>query len=53
MSGDDPWQVLACCMEIANAVHSENPDAYISHLPVHQVQSLKMHITRPMKTLIV
>ncbi|XP_076775698.1 DNA-directed RNA polymerase, mitochondrial isoform X2 [Arvicanthis niloticus] len=33
---DEPWQTLACCMEVAQAVRSPDPAAYISHLPVHQ-----------------
>ncbi|XP_043831430.1 DNA-directed RNA polymerase, mitochondrial [Dromiciops gliroides] len=36
MDVDEPWQALACCMEIANAVRSPDPEAYISHFPVHQ-----------------
>ncbi|XP_036623366.1 DNA-directed RNA polymerase, mitochondrial [Trichosurus vulpecula] len=36
MDVDEPWQTLACCMEIANAVRSPDPEAYISHFPVHQ-----------------
>uniref|UniRef100_A0A4X2JM82 DNA-directed RNA polymerase n=1 Tax=Vombatus ursinus TaxID=29139 RepID=A0A4X2JM82_VOMUR len=36
MDVDEPWQALACCMEIANAVRSPDPTAYVSHLPVHQ-----------------
>ncbi|XP_072457827.1 DNA-directed RNA polymerase, mitochondrial [Notamacropus eugenii] len=36
MEVDEPWQALACCMEIANAVRSPDPAAYISHFPVHQ-----------------
>ncbi|CAO2641574.1 DNA-directed RNA polymerase, mitochondrial [Lemmus lemmus] len=36
MESDEPWQTLACCMEIAQAVRSPDPTAYISHLPVHQ-----------------
>ncbi|XP_064396312.1 DNA-directed RNA polymerase, mitochondrial-like isoform X2 [Halichondria panicea] len=35
-SGDDPWQVLACCVEIANAIRSGDPSSFVSHLPVHQ-----------------
>ncbi|XP_077998837.1 DNA-directed RNA polymerase, mitochondrial-like [Glandiceps talaboti] len=31
-----PWQVLACCMEIANAMRSPDPKQYICHFPVHQ-----------------
>ncbi|KFP71865.1 hypothetical protein N310_12262, partial [Acanthisitta chloris] len=36
MDTDEPWQVLACCMEIAKASRSPDPAAYISHFPVHQ-----------------
>jgi DNA-directed RNA polymerase len=35
-NSEDPWQTLACCFEIANAVRSTNPADYISHFPVHQ-----------------
>ncbi|XP_069042077.1 DNA-directed RNA polymerase, mitochondrial [Lepisosteus oculatus] len=33
---DEPWQALACCMEIANASRSPDHTQYISHFPVHQ-----------------
>ncbi|NXY79234.1 RPOM protein, partial [Glareola pratincola] len=36
MNTDEPWQALACCMEIAKASRSPDPTAYISHFPVHQ-----------------
>ncbi|KAH0625809.1 hypothetical protein JD844_034089 [Phrynosoma platyrhinos] len=36
MNTDEPWQALACCMEIAKAVRSPDPAAYMSHFPVHQ-----------------
>ncbi|XP_042650289.1 DNA-directed RNA polymerase, mitochondrial isoform X5 [Tyto alba] len=36
MNTDEPWQALACCMEIAKASRSPDPAAYISHFPVHQ-----------------
>nr|XP_020757076.1 DNA-directed RNA polymerase, mitochondrial [Odocoileus virginianus texanus] len=36
MEADEPWQALACCMEIAQVVHSPDPTTYISHFPVHQ-----------------
>uniref|UniRef100_A0A4W2DS88 DNA-directed RNA polymerase n=1 Tax=Bos indicus x Bos taurus TaxID=30522 RepID=A0A4W2DS88_BOBOX len=36
MEADEPWQTLACCMEIAQVVHSPDPTTYISHFPVHQ-----------------
>ena len=33
---DDPWQCLACCMELRNALKSGDPEAYESSQPVHQ-----------------
>lgn len=36
MDTDEPWQALACCMEIAQASRSPDPAAYISHFPIHQ-----------------
>ncbi|XP_059244398.1 DNA-directed RNA polymerase, mitochondrial isoform X1 [Mustela nigripes] len=36
MQVDEPWQALACCMEIARAVRAPDPAAYVSHFPVHQ-----------------
>uniref|UniRef100_A0A3B4ANA1 DNA-directed RNA polymerase n=1 Tax=Periophthalmus magnuspinnatus TaxID=409849 RepID=A0A3B4ANA1_9GOBI len=36
MNADEPWQALACSMEIANAVRSPDPEQFISHFPVHQ-----------------
>lgn len=39
MNADEPWQALACCTEIANAVRSPDPTQFISHFPVHQVPS--------------
>lgn len=37
MEADEPWQALACCMEIARAVRAPDPATHISHFPVHQV----------------
>ncbi|XP_040846382.1 DNA-directed RNA polymerase, mitochondrial isoform X1 [Ochotona curzoniae] len=36
MDADEPWQTLACCMEVARAVRAPDPATYISHFPVHQ-----------------
>ncbi|XP_065508325.1 DNA-directed RNA polymerase, mitochondrial [Caloenas nicobarica] len=36
MDTDEPWQALACCMEIAKASRCPDPAAYISHFPIHQ-----------------
>ncbi|KAG0042219.1 DNA-directed RNA polymerase [Gryganskiella cystojenkinii] len=33
---EDPWQCLATCIEIADAVRSGNPETYMSRIPVHQ-----------------
>ncbi|XP_069106002.1 DNA-directed RNA polymerase, mitochondrial-like [Argopecten irradians] len=36
LQSDEPWQTLACCMEIAKAIRSDDPTKFISHFPVHQ-----------------
>ncbi|XP_023809859.2 DNA-directed RNA polymerase, mitochondrial [Oryzias latipes] len=36
MNADEPWQALACCMEIARAARSPDPAKFVSHFPVHQ-----------------
>jgi len=36
LKGEDPWQCLATCMELAKALRSPDPTKYVSHLPVHQ-----------------
>ncbi|CAF1265263.1 unnamed protein product [Rotaria sordida] len=33
---EEPWQTLACCMEIARAIRSPDHTKYVSHFPVHQ-----------------
>lgn len=33
---EDPWQCLACCMELKNAFDLPDPTRYVSQLPVHQ-----------------
>ncbi|KAK0181415.1 hypothetical protein PV327_003703 [Microctonus hyperodae] len=35
-TSDEPWQTLACCMEIATALKSPNPEEYICRFPIHQ-----------------
>ncbi|XP_055958306.1 DNA-directed RNA polymerase, mitochondrial [Patella vulgata] len=35
-TSDEPWQTLACCIEITNAIRSPDITKYISHFPVHQ-----------------
>lgn len=36
LEAENPWQCLAACMELRNALESPDPKKYISHLPVHQ-----------------
>ena len=36
LKAEDPWQCLATCMELHNALTLENPEKYVSHLPIHQ-----------------
>lgn len=36
LKADDPWQCLACCIELKNALDSPDPTRYVSHLPIHQ-----------------
>ncbi|KAJ4379891.1 DNA-directed RNA polymerase [Didymella sp. IMI 355093] len=33
---EDPWQCLACCIELKNAFELPDPTRYVSQLPVHQ-----------------
>ena len=37
VDSDEPWQTLAACMEIRNALNSPCPEEFVSHLPIHQV----------------
>lgn len=36
LTAEDPWQCLAACMELRNALDSPQPTKYVSHLPVQQ-----------------
>ena len=36
LDAEDPWQCLATCFELAAALRSEDPTAYVCRLPVHQ-----------------
>jgi DNA-directed RNA polymerase len=39
LEAEDPFQCLATCMDICDAVASGHPETYVSYLPVHQVYS--------------
>ncbi|CAB3385741.1 Hypothetical predicted protein [Cloeon dipterum] len=36
VKSDEPWQTLAGCKEIANAIRSPNPEEYVCYMPIHQ-----------------
>jgi len=36
LGADSPWQALAACRELSNAMRSGDPEGYKCHLPVHQ-----------------
>ncbi|KAI1319364.1 DNA-directed RNA polymerase [Mortierella claussenii] len=36
LKAEDPWQCLATCIEVAEAVRSGDPETYMSRMPVHQ-----------------
>ena len=36
LKADSPWQCLATCIELTNALRSPNPTAFMSRLPIHQ-----------------
>uniref|UniRef100_A0AC34GUS2 DNA-directed RNA polymerase n=1 Tax=Panagrolaimus sp. ES5 TaxID=591445 RepID=A0AC34GUS2_9BILA len=36
LESDDPWQTLAACKELRDALKLENPEDFVSHLPIHQ-----------------
>ena len=33
---DEPYQALACCIEISKAIKCPHPESYVCHFPVHQ-----------------
>lgn len=37
LNAEDPFQCLATCINLAEALRSPTPEAIISHIPVHQV----------------
>lgn len=37
LNAEDPFQFLAVCIELAGALRSTSPEAFISHAHVHQV----------------
>lgn len=36
LTAEDPWQCLATCYELTNALDSSDPTRFVSRLPIHQ-----------------
>jgi DNA-directed RNA polymerase, mitochondrial len=36
LQAEAPWQTLATCMELVNALDSPDPAKFVTHLPIHQ-----------------
>lgn len=36
LTAENPWQCLAACFELKNALDSPDPKKFVSHLPIHQ-----------------
>ena len=36
LAAEDPWQCLATCIELKNALDVPDPTRFVSHLPIHQ-----------------
>ena len=36
LEAEDPWQCLAACMELKQALDCADPTTFVSHLPIHQ-----------------
>lgn len=37
LTAEDPFQCLAACINLTEALRSSSPEDYLSHIPVHQV----------------
>lgn len=45
LGAEDPFQCLAICINLAVALRSTSPESTISHLPIHQVNTLSLVIS--------
>jgi DNA-directed RNA polymerase, mitochondrial len=43
MNAEDPFQCLAACMDLYEALNSSSPHRAVSHLPIHQVSSCAVY----------
>lgn len=39
LKAEDPFQCLAGCIDLTEALRSSSPETFVSHIPVHQVPS--------------
>jgi len=39
LTAEDPFQCLTACINLSEALKSSSPNSFISHLPIHQVNS--------------
>ncbi|RDX89645.1 DNA-directed RNA polymerase 3, chloroplastic, partial [Mucuna pruriens] len=39
LTAEDPFQCLAACINLSEALRSSSPNSFISHLPIHQVKT--------------
>jgi DNA-directed RNA polymerase len=40
LKAEDPFQFLAACIDVRDSIASGNPETFVSHLPVHQVNTV-------------
>lgn len=53
LGAEDPFQCLATCVSLAEALRSPNPETVISHMPVHQVKNRLLSHTFDKKMLLI
>ncbi|GAB4838148.1 hypothetical protein Ancab_027677 [Ancistrocladus abbreviatus] len=41
LTAEDPFQRLATCINLSEALNSSTPDTFISHLPIHQPNQIR------------
>uniref|UniRef100_A0A2N9HEQ2 DNA-directed RNA polymerase n=1 Tax=Fagus sylvatica TaxID=28930 RepID=A0A2N9HEQ2_FAGSY len=45
LTAEDPFQFLAACINLSEALRSSSPDTVISHLPIHQMEAAAVNLT--------
>ncbi|GAB4853640.1 DNA-directed RNA polymerase 3B, chloroplastic [Ancistrocladus abbreviatus] len=44
LTAEDPFQCLAACINLSEALNSTSPDTVISHLPIHQSEAAAVNL---------